>query len=55
MVVTATHLPYKDFRFHILLSKKMSRQRDTKNTAHHSPAAASSLWGSPDELITECV
>ena len=24
-----------------------------ENTAHHSPAAACSLWGSPDESITE--
>ena len=25
-----------------------------ENTAHHSPAAACLLWGSPDESITEC-
>ena len=25
-----------------------------ENTAHHSPAAACSLWGSPEESITEC-
>ena len=25
-----------------------------QNTAHHSPAASCSLWGSPDRSITEC-